>query len=303
MRLPWFPGRLRRGADPEVETTPEGGARSGGPAADGLVVTQPLAPAAEAYRVIRTNLEFASPDAALRVLLVTSATPGEGKTTTAANLAAALAQGGRRVLCVDADLRRAELHRRFGVPSQPGLSTVLVGRKGWEEVCRPVPAVPGLTVLPAGPLPPNPSELLGSRRFADLVAAVREAYDAVVLDAPPVLGFADAVVAARQADGVILVVRAGVTRNEALTAAREALERASARLVGVVLNATRAGVVTYYAYYYYGYYAQGARQAGSAEGPTAAEEGHEPARRRLPAARPAAGAGTPGGPSQGAAGA
>lgn len=215
-----------------------------------VVVTDSRSPAAEAFRVIRTNLEFAAPDVGVRVLVVSSPLAAEGKSTTAANLALAVAQAGRRVLCVDADLRRPSLHRLFNVPSTPGLSSILVGRATVEQARRVVASAPALELLPAGPLPPNPSELLGSARFTEFLAAARAAYDLVLLDVPPVLGMADAPLAARHADGVVLVVRAGFTRREALRGAVEALRRADAHVVGVVLNGVRGGAGYYYRYTY-----------------------------------------------------
>lgn len=204
-----------------------------------LVAMQaPLSPAAEAYRTLSTNIQFSSLDRAIRTLLVTSVGPDEGKSIVLANLAITLAEGGRRVVMVDCDLRRPSLHQILGLADRPGLTTMLLD----EQLDPPLQqtAVPNVSLLAAGPLPPNPAELVASERFAKLVGAIAEHGDMVLFDAPPVAAVADAVVLSRRVDGVLLVVDSGRTRRETARRAKEQLERVGARLLGVVLTNVKA---------------------------------------------------------------
>jgi len=199
-----------------------------------VVVRSPRSAAAEAYRALRTNLQFSSLDRELKTILVTSAGDGDGKTTVAANLGVAMAESGKRVLLVDCDLRRPGLHEVFGLPVVPGLSNALLGESG--ELPVSTTTVAGLSVLTAGDRPPNPAELVASARLTRLLARVREEYDYVIIDSPPAGLVADAAVLASAADGVIMVVSAGRTKRDAARRAKEQLERVGARLLGVVLN-------------------------------------------------------------------
>ncbi|MPZ22000.1 MAG: polysaccharide biosynthesis tyrosine autokinase [Dehalococcoidia bacterium] len=215
---------------------------------------------AETFRVMRTNLQFASMDLQVKSLLVTSAHPGEGKTTTCANLAVAIAQTGRRVIVVDSDLRRPSLHLLFSQPNRQGLTNqLLLGEGGITRFLRAT-EVEGITFLPAGLLPPNPAELLGSPRMGRLLDELTATGAMVLLDSPPLLSVADAAILAAQTDGVILVVDAGKTRHEAVRRARATLDRAGARILGAVLNRVtgrREG------YYYDGYYSAPAQDAAA----------------------------------------
>lgn len=212
---------------------------------------------AEAYRSLRTNLIFSQAVQMLRTVVVTSASPGEGKTTTAANLAVAFAQQGMRVLLVDCDLRKAKLHRVFSLPREPGLTEVVLGHVPPEEAIRGT-TVDRLSVLPSGTLPPNPSELLGGQRMRDLLRVFSQSFDLVVLDTAPLLATTDAAVLGTQADGVLLVVRAGGTDRGAAQQALQQLRHTSARVVGAVLNDPDARVPQYGGYYYHDYYGDGA---------------------------------------------
>ncbi len=207
--------------------------------------------ASEAFRILRTNLQFTSPDRELKTMLVTSAGPGEGKSTVAANLAAAWAQSGARVLLVSCDLRRPTIHRIFGISNTPGLTGYLAGRASIEEVIQPT-SVPGLDLIASGPVPPNPAELLQSKAMGQFLRAVREDYDVVICDGAPVMAVTDAAVVASQTDGTILVVEAGQTPREAAIHAKELLEQAKANILGVVLNKinVRDQKNRYYYYYY-----------------------------------------------------
>ena len=218
---------------------------------DLVLVSDPRSAAAEAYRTLRVNIQFASPDHPLRTILATSAGPDDGKSTTLANLAIALAETGAPTLLVDCDLRRPSLHTLFGLPNEAGLtSLMLAGTAMLDAAGLPLQAtaVPNLRLLPSGPLPPNPAELLASRRMADLLLLLAEQATYVLFDTPPILAVADAAVLAPRVDGVLLVVRAGKTRRDLAVKARKMLEQVKANLVGAVLtDATLEGSA--YAYY------------------------------------------------------
>jgi capsular exopolysaccharide synthesis family protein len=209
-------------------------------------------PESEAYRTLRTNIQFSSVDNPIRSLLVTSSSPGEGKSTTTANLAVVLAQTGQRVIVVDTDLRRPVLHKVFGIPNNVGLTTALLaGENLSPEDYLQSTEIDTLSVLTSGPIPPNPSELLGSHRMQHLIEVLAQAADIVLFDSPPVLAVTDAVVLGRQVDGVLLVADAGNTREHALAQAAAELQKTGTNVLGVALNRldTRRG--GYYYYYYY----------------------------------------------------
>nr|WP_163531108.1 CpsD/CapB family tyrosine-protein kinase [Halobacillus ihumii] len=209
----------------------------------------PKSPIAEQYRTIRANLQFASVDKELQSLLITSAGPSEGKSMTSANMAAVFAQQGKRVLLVDADLRKPTVHHSFRLNNTKGLSNFLVGRQTLKETTQ-ITAVDNLDVLPSGPIPPNPSELLGSKAMHKLMMEARQTYDLIILDTPPVLAVSDSQVLAREVDGVMLVVRSGQTEFQAAERAKELLQQSKANLLGVVLNDREKKNSNYY--YYYG---------------------------------------------------
>ena len=208
---------------------------------------QGLDPASESYRVLRTNINFATVDAPARTLMVTSASPGEGKSTTAANLAFAMAMDGKKVLLVDTDLRRPSLHKLLEIAPTPGLTDVLLG----HAPLAPHEVMPGLSVLTAGSTPPNPGELLNSRKFRNLVDDLMAMADIVIFDSPPVLAAADAVILASQMDGTIVVVETGATKKGAARRTMQLLKQARATILGIAYNKmrTRDGE----GYYYYNY--------------------------------------------------
>ena len=212
--------------------------------------TDPLSPASEAFRVLRTNLQFAGLDQPLKSVLITSASPGEGKSTTAANLAVTCTQSGMNVCLVDADLRRPTLHKSFRVKNWCGLTTALIGEGGLEAALQPG-GLDGLTLLTSGPLPPNPAEMLGSGRMVELLAELERRFDLVIVDTPPVLAVTDAAVLASRMDGVLLVVRSGQVPRQQVAQARDALAAVQARLLGVVLGAVKPEKKADY-YYSYG---------------------------------------------------
>ncbi|MBI4317853.1 MAG: polysaccharide biosynthesis tyrosine autokinase [Chloroflexi bacterium] len=209
---------------------------------------------AEAYRVLRTNFQFAGLASPHSSVVVTSAWPSEGKTTTLANLGVVLAQAGKRVILVDSDLRRPTVHKLFEIPREPGLTDLLLNPEAsLDQVLVPT-HVEGLRVLPSGPLPPNPAEILSSPRMEKLMRALEAEADIVLFDSPPVLSVADSALLAAATGHVVLVVAAGATRTNALARAKEALTRTNARILGVVLNKVDIERGGYYYYYYHRYY-------------------------------------------------
>ena len=205
---------------------------------------------AEAFRSLRTNVLFSSAEEGSRTLVVTSTGPGEGKTTVAANLAMGFAQAGQRVLLIDADMRRPRVHEVFGQKQEPGLSNLMVGNAK-ASACVRKSGVPGLWVLAAGRIPPNPAELLGSQRFRDFLASLHDYFDCVIVDTPPVMAVTDACIAAHAASGVVFVVGAEMTSRQAARAAVSQLEQGRARFVGAVLNRVELERNSYYYSQYY----------------------------------------------------
>jgi capsular exopolysaccharide synthesis family protein len=217
-----------------------------------VTATEGRSGGAEAYRTLRTNLLFSQAVRSLRRMVVTSSSAAEGKTTTSANLAITFAQQGMRVLLVDCDLRRPQIHAAFGLPREPGLTQLVLGHADAAEVVRET-EIPGLHVLTCGTLPPNPSELLGGERMRAVLETLGLHYDLVMMDTPPLAAAADAAILGRQSDGVLLVVRAGATERGAAEQAVQQLHAVGARIVGAVLNDPDAKVPMYGGYY--GYYA------------------------------------------------
>jgi len=206
-------------------------------------------PRFEAFRILRTNLQFLDLDRAPRVITITSAVPGEGKTTTACNLAIALAQAGVRVAVVEGDLRRPRISTYLGVEKAVGLTTVLLGRVSLDAAMQTID-VPGLEILASGSLPPNPSEILQTTAMSTLIAGLHADYDMVVIDAPPLLPVTDAALLASLSDGAILVVRHGSTKREAVRAATERLSGVGATLLGSVLTMTPSKELVRHGYGY-----------------------------------------------------
>lgn len=203
----------------------------------------------EAYRILRVNVDFAWAGCPGQVIMLTSANPREGKTTTLSNLALALARDNRSVVMVDADLRRPSLHRVFGLEGARGLSNLLADSAAAVAGYLQATMVPNLSLLASGPIPPNPSELLGSPRFRAVLQELKQQADVVLVDTPPALAVADPALVAARADGVIVVVEAGAARVQSLVRAKEVLQRSSARVLGVVLNKLSQRSADYYYYY------------------------------------------------------
>jgi capsular exopolysaccharide synthesis family protein len=205
-----------------------------------VTVAQPTAPAAEAFRLLRTSVKFLGIERQVRVVQVTSPSPGEGKTMVAVNLAVAFAQAGDRVVLVGADLRRPRMEEVLDVPLTPGLTAVLIGDVTLPQAIQTAAGVPNLSVLPAGYPPPNPSELLSGERARRLIDVLGQTYDVVVVDCPPVLPVTDSLVLARMADTTLLVTSANKTSKRSLTRAVELLRQVDAPLSGTVLNSASA---------------------------------------------------------------
>jgi capsular exopolysaccharide synthesis family protein len=223
---------------------------------DLFVHRNPKSAPAECVRSIRTNLLFMSPEKPLRTILVTSSGPSEGKTTTAVSLAQTMADGGSRVLLVDADMRRPRIHQIFGVARDAGLSSLILGQGDLDKTIQPT-ALANLFVLPCGPIPPNPSELLHTTSFTSLLATLSSRFDRVIIDSPPAGVVSDAVVVSTHVDGTAFVVKAGRTSRDAAARTVRALRVVNARLFGAVLNDLHLSderYGQYYQYYRYGYY-------------------------------------------------
>lgn len=218
--MAWF-SRSERGLDASRLTT----------------AIDPRSPVAEAYRTLRTNLEFSSLDRPLKTIVVTSSGTEEGKTTVLANLAVALAESGKRVVAVDCDFRSPSLHSIVGGPREPGFTNVVLGAD-IETALHPT-AIAGLQLMPSGPVPPNPAEVIASARLEQILEALSKQADIVLIDSPPIGLVADAAQLAARTDGVLLVLRAGRSRREAAQRAKRQLEQVHARILGVVLNDVR----------------------------------------------------------------
>ncbi|PEJ59494.1 capsular biosynthesis protein [Bacillus sp. AFS002410] len=214
-----------------------------------ITLTNPKSPFAEQYRTVRTNIQFSSIDKKVKSILVTSSEPSEGKTTTIANLAVTYAQQGKKVLLVDADLRKPQLHSDFKLENFKGLTTAIAQEKSLKDFIQKS-QIDNLSILTSGPIPPNPSELLSSEKMKNLIAIMYEQFDIVLFDAPPLLAVTDAQIISQVCDGTILVVRRGHASKEKIKKAKELLTLVNANILGVVLNRAEQEKDGYY--YYYG---------------------------------------------------
>ncbi len=217
-----------------------------------LITTASKSPFAEAFRTLRTNINYAGLDKPYRIILVTSAGPGEGKTTVTSNLGVVMAQVNKKVLIVDCDLRRPNAHKVFGLNNSAGVTQTLINDAD-PKVLAQETQIPGLYVLTSGPIPPNPAELMGSHRMQALLSRAVEGYDFVLVDSPPVNMVTDALLLSSMVNGVLMVVQSGDTRIEHAKEALNKLNKVDAKMVGVILNDmdTSAGNYYYYNNYYY----------------------------------------------------
>lgn len=214
-----------------------------------ITLINPKSPIAEQYRTIRTNLQFTSLGKELKTIVVTSASPGEGKSVTAANLAVVYAQLGKRVLLMDCDMRKPTAHYTFQLPARHGLSTILAKRTTFEQAVQQT-EVPKLHLLAAGPIPPNPSELLASPQMHQLLQLIEKSFDMVILDTPPLMQVADSRILASEADGAILVIGCDNSNRDDVLKAKEQLELSGASMLGLVLNRRGGGKGRHFRYAY-----------------------------------------------------
>lgn len=211
---------------------------------------QTKSPISEAYRTLRTNVQFTSVDSKTKKIMITSSGPREGKSTTVANLAVSMAQAGKSVLVIDADLRNPTQHKLFDLGNFEGLSSYLVQDLDDHNSIKET-MIPGLKVLTGGPIPPNPAELVGSQRMKALIEEVSEQFDVVLIDTPPIIAVTDAAILAQEVDGVILVLASGEVNKEFAQRAKEQLEIVGAKILGAVINKADIKTSEYYYYYYY----------------------------------------------------
>ncbi|MGL4656087.1 MAG: CpsD/CapB family tyrosine-protein kinase [Sarcina sp.] len=215
-----------------------------------IVEKEPKSIAAETYKTLRTNIQYSTYDKSLQTIVITSTQPGEGKSTTAGNLAISLGMDGKNVLLVDCDLRKPSIHKKFKISNVKGLSEVILGK---EKLLETVQAYNGhLDILTSGKIPPNPSEMLGSSNMERLLKELKEHYDYIILDAPPVLAVTDAQILGTKADGAVFVVKAGVAKKEQILQAKSQLDKVKVQIVGTVLNAVDTKDSKNQYYYYYG---------------------------------------------------
>lgn len=213
-----------------------------------VVDKKPKSIAAESYRTLRTNIQYSSFDKEYKTIVVTSSEPGEGKSTTAGNLALAIAQGESKVLLIDCDMRKPSLHKRFRISNDSGLTDLLLHRKTMEDVA--VRYNHGLAIIPAGKIPPNPSEMLGSRAMSTFLEEMKKYFDYIIMDTPPIGAVTDSQVLSTKVDGTILVVKAGSTKKDVVMNAVNAIKKVNGNLIGTVLNGVENKKNKYY--YYYG---------------------------------------------------
>lgn len=214
-----------------------------------ITLTDSRSPISEQYRTIRTNIQFSAVDSTIRSLMVTSSGPGEGKSTTVANLAIVFAQQEKKVLLIDADMRKPTVHYTFQLHNNVGLTNVLTKQAELSKAINKTEQE-NLFVLTSGPIPPNPAELLGSKSMEEMLEEAYQQFDMILFDTPPVLAVTDAQILANKCDGTLLVVSSGNTEMEAATKSKELLLTANGKLLGTVLNQKKVKDSQYY--YYYG---------------------------------------------------
>lgn len=207
----------------------------------------------ESYRMLRTNLHYLNINKRYKTIVVTSSNPGEGKTTTLANLALTISQTGKRVLIVECDLRKPRVHKMFNVSNTKGIVNVIVERVPVQDVIQKVKELPNMEIMTAGPIPPDSTELLESKVMKELIVNLRETYDTILFDTPPICSVTDAAILSSQVDGVILVVASGETNIESVRLARKLLDKIHANILGVVLSKADMSKNSKYYYQYYQY--------------------------------------------------
>jgi capsular exopolysaccharide synthesis family protein len=221
-----------------------------------VTVNEPTSFISESYKMLRTNINYMNVDTDIQVILVTSSTAGEGKTTTSTNMAITFAKTGKKTLLIECDLRKARVHKICSLPQEPGLTNILTDKTPMSAVIKKIDSVDNLDIITSGHLPPAPAELLASHALEKLIDEARTQYDTIILDAPPVLNVTDAAILQRVADGIILVVSAGETKKEAVRQAKRNLDKVNARVLGVVLTKIDQKSKGYYYYGYMDYYSK-----------------------------------------------
>ena len=218
-----------------------------------ITLKNPKSRSAEAFRTLRTNIQFSSLDKELKSIVVTSSGSGEGKSTIISNLAITMAESGKKVILVDCDFRKPSIHKKMGVTNSIGLTNILVQNVKKEE-CMVNTTVNNLYILTSGPIPPNPAELLGTKKMRDFIEELKSEFDMVLIDAPPVLAVTDAQILSTIVDGVIFVASYGEAQKDAVVDAKQLIEKVGGKILGIVFNKVPESVSSYYGKYYKGYY-------------------------------------------------
>ena len=202
---------------------------------------------AEAYRTLRTNIQYSSFDKKVKSIVITSAEPGEGKSTTCSNLAISFAQNGEKVILIDCDLRKPSMHKIFKISNIEGLSDILIGKEKFENIVKQ--DIENLYLLPAGKIPPNPAEMLGSKNMEKLLEKLKQEFDIIILDTAPLQAVTDAQILSTKTDATILVVKSNVTKKESILKTKKLLEKVEANIIGTILNGVEEKRGKYYHYY------------------------------------------------------
>lgn len=213
-----------------------------------ITIGRPKSSIAESYRTLRTNIAFSSFDKKVKTIVVTSSVPGEGKSTTCANLAVVMAENGYKTILIDCDQRKSSLHKLFNISNEKGLSDFLVGNIEFSEAVQKT-EIPNLNMITSGTKPPNPSELVASEKMKKFIEVLKETYDYIILDTPPVIIVTDAQLISAYADGCVLVVASSEVEKAAAVKAKELLKKVNAKILGVVLNKVKVKQKGYYEYY------------------------------------------------------
>ena len=218
-----------------------------------IALKNPKSRSAEAFRTLRTNIQFSSLDKELKSIVITSSGSGEGKSTVMSNLAITMAESGKKVILVDCDLRKPSIHKKMGVTNSVGLTNILVQNVKKEE-CMVKTTVDNLFIITSGPIPPNPAELLGTQKMRDFIENLKSEFDLVLIDAPPVLAVTDAQILSTIVDGVIFVASYGEAQKNAVVDAKQLIDKVGGKVLGIVFNKVPEAVSGYYGKYYKGYY-------------------------------------------------
>ena len=227
-----------------------------------FTLKNPNSVVSEAYRTLRTNIQFTNIDENMDAIVITSSGPGEGKTTTTCNLAISMAMSEKDILLIDCDMRKPRVHRNFGISNLEGLTSILMGEKNVEDVIyKGYDETKTLTILPSGPIPPNPSELVGSSRMRRFLKEMRERFDMILIDSPPLNLVTDAAILSTLVDGTIMVLQAGKTQVPAAVYCRDQLDKVNANLIGVVMNKVPIKGKGYYGHQYEEYFEEDERRS------------------------------------------